>query len=143
MFPLNTKILVVDDMGMFRTMVKQSLGELGYKTYKEATDGEAGWKAIVDARTEKAPFGLIMSDWSMPKMKGIELLKKVRAEAWGRNLPFVMLTGEAEKSFIIEAVENKVTQYIIKPFTINDLKTKLKLAYEKFKANDDGIKVVD
>ncbi len=118
-------------MAMFRQMVKQTLTDLGYKLYSEAVDGAKAWSAIEQANSAGEPFQLIISDWSMPLMKGIELLKKVRASSWGGNLPFILLTGEAEKAFILEAIQSGVTQYIIKPFTPDSLKLKLKQAYDK------------
>lgn len=131
MFSPQTRVLIVDDMSMFRAMVKQALIALEYKDFVEASDGEAAWAAIQKAHQEKKPFGLIISDWTMPKMKGIELLKKVRAEAWGKRFPFILLTGEAEKDNIVEAIQSGVSQYMIKPFTVTDLKTKMKQAYDK------------
>lgn len=133
MFPLHTKVLVVDDMSMFRAMVKQALTAMEYKNFVEASDGEAAWAAIQHARNENKPFDLIISDWTMPKMKGIELLKKVRAEEWGKTFPFILLTGEAERGNIMEAIQSGVSQYMIKPFTVADLKTKMKQAYDKSK----------
>lgn len=135
MFPKKTKILIADDMAMFRQMVKQALTTLEYTNFVETNDGTTAWSALVDARQAGLPFELIISDWNMPKMKGIELLRKVRAEEWGANMPFVMLTGETEKQTIMDAIEAKVTQYIIKPFTVEALSQKLKQAYDKTKAN--------
>lgn len=133
MFSSDTKILVVDDMPLFRTMTKNALRDLGFLNYTEAADGAAAWDLLAAAEQKKEPFQLVISDWSMPKMKGIELLKKVRAEAWGKSFPFIMLTGEAEKEFIIEAMQNKVSQYIIKPFTPAILKEKLEMTHAKWK----------
>lgn len=135
MFPKKTKILIADDMAMFRQMLKQALATLEFPNYHEFVDGAAAWQGLQGALEAKVPFELIISDWSMPKMKGIELLKKVRASPWGTRLPFVMLTGEAEKENIVEAVQSGVTQYIIKPFTVESLQQKLKLAYDKFNAS--------
>lgn len=141
MFPLDTRVLIVDDMSMFRAMVKQALTALEYKDFVEASDGEAAWTAIQKAQFEKKPFGLIISDWTMPKMKGIELLKKVRAEPWGKTFPFILLTGEAEKDFIMEAIKSGVSQYMIKPFAVGDLKTKMKQAYDKSKSDPSVEKI--
>ena len=134
MFGKNTKILVVDDMAMFRQIVKQSLTDMGYRNYVEAVDGDAAWKLIERAKLDNDPFGLIISDWTMPKMKGIDLLKLVRNEYWGIHLPFILLTGETEKEFIIQAIQAGVSQYIVKPFTPDQLKQKMKIAYDKAKA---------
>lgn len=134
MFPVTTKVLYVDDMAMFRVMVKNALTTLGFKNMTEANDGEMGWNFIAEANNKKDPYQLIICDWTMPKMKGIDLLKKVRSEAWGKDLPFIMLTGEAEKQNILEALENKVSQYIIKPFTVDGLKEKMTAAHTKWVA---------
>jgi two-component system, chemotaxis family, chemotaxis protein CheY len=131
MFPKNTKILIVDDMAMFRQMVKQALTGLGFTNYQEFPDGIHAWTALKDAQVQKAPYELIISDWNMPKMKGIELLRNVRAESWGAIVPFVMLTGETEQNIIMDAIKAGVTQYIVKPFTVDSLKDKLKIAYDK------------
>lgn len=141
MFPLETRVLIVDDMSMFRAMVKQALVAMEYKNYVEATDGESAWAAIQKAQQDRKPFGLIISDWTMPKMKGIELLKKVRAEDWGKRFPFILLTGEAEKDNIMEAIKSGVSQYMIKPFTVADLKTKMKQAYDKSKVDPSVEKI--
>lgn len=134
MFHKNTKILIVDDMSMFRAMVKKALADLEFTNFQEAPDGEAAWAAINDARLQKKPFQLVICDWTMPKMKGIELLKKIREEPWGKSFPFIMLTGETEKQNIMEAVEANVSQYIIKPFTVDMLKQKMKQTYDKVAA---------
>jgi two-component system chemotaxis response regulator CheY len=142
MFPLSTRILVVDDMVMFRQMVKQALTQLEYNNFTEASNGELAWAQIEDGRISNKPFGLIISDWSMPKMKGIELLKKVRAESWGAATPFIMLTGETEKENIMEAVQAGVTQYILKPFNVQGLQEKMKSAYLKTHPSDPNAIVI-
>jgi two-component system chemotaxis response regulator CheY len=131
LFSKDIKILIADDMAMFRRLVKHSLSELDYKNSFEAHDGVQAWSALEAAQNAQQPFGLIISDWSMPKMKGIDLLKKVRSASWGGKIPFIMLTGEAEKHNIVEAVQSGVTQYIVKPFTVAALRQKLQQAYEK------------
>lgn len=142
MFASTTKILVVDDMAMFRKMVRQSLNDLGFKNHVEATDGAMAWTAIELAHKQNAPFGLIISDWSMPNMKGIDLLKKVRSQPWGAIFPFILLTGEAEKACIVEAIQNNVTQYMIKPFSPDALKQKLQAAYNKVKADSTNVTLI-
>jgi len=134
MFKKEIRILFADDMAMFRAMVKNALTALGYRNYVETQDGEEAWQKIQEANRENKPFDLIISDWMMPKMKGIDLLKQVRSEPWGKSLPFIMLTGEAEKQNIMEAIENRVSQYIIKPFTVDQLKGKMEQTYTKWRA---------
>jgi two-component system chemotaxis response regulator CheY len=118
-------------MNMFRAMVRQSLSSLNYKNYSEAADGTSALAALTQAVQHKKPFQIIISDWNMPKMKGIELLRRVRAEEWGKKIPFIMLTAEAEKQNIVEAVQAGVDNYIIKPFTVDQLKQKLSQTYDK------------
>jgi two-component system chemotaxis response regulator CheY len=139
MFKKEIRILFIDDMVMFRTMVKNALTALAYRNYVEAQDGDEAWQKIQEGLRNKTPFDLIISDWTMPKLKGIDLLKQVRSEPWGKSLPFIMLTGESEKQLIMEAIENRVSQYIIKPFTVDQLKAKMEQAYAKWAA-ETGLK---
>lgn len=131
MFNRKSKILIVDDMNMFRTMVRQALSSLDFKTMVEASDGAAAFHSLSEAVKNNEPFDLVISDWNMPKLKGIDLLRKVRAEEWGKKLPFMMLTAEAEKANIVEAMQAGVDSYIIKPFTIDAMRTKLEQTYAK------------
>lgn len=131
MFAKDSKILIVDDMNMFRAMVRQALSSLDYKNYSEASDGTSALTALKKAVEEKKPYQIVISDWNMPKMKGIDLLKSVRAEEWGKKIPFIMLTAEAEKDHIVEAMQAGVDNYIIKPFTVDQLKQKLVQTYDK------------
>lgn len=129
MFPLDTKILITDDMFMMRSVQQQILNKLGYKDISLAENGEMAYTMIVEAKNAGKPFGLILSDWMMPKMKGIELLQKVRATPGLEKVPFVIITAEIEKEQIMQAVKAGVTQYISKPFTDVTIAEKLKLAY--------------
>ncbi|NPA48424.1 MAG: response regulator [Thermodesulfobacteria bacterium] len=117
----NMKVLVVDDFATMRRIIKNILLQLGFKNIIEADDGTTAWE-ILD-KGEKVD--LIISDWNMPKMTGIELLKKVRSDERFKDLPFLMVTAEAQKENIIEAVKYKVSQYIVKPFTPETLQEKL------------------
>ncbi len=108
----NMKVLIVDDFATMRRIVKNILTQLGFKNFIEADDGSVAWEIL---QKEKVDF--IVSDWNMPKMTGIELLKKVRASDKFADLPFLMVTAEAQKDNIIEAVKEKVSNYIVKPFT--------------------------
>jgi len=120
MADLKMKILIVDDFSTMRRIIKNILRQLGYENIYEADDGTTALNVL---RSEKIQF--IISDWNMPTMSGIELLKKVRAsEAW-KDLPFLMVTAEGQKENVIEAVRNKVSNYIVKPFTAETLKEKI------------------
>ena len=131
MYSNQSKILIVDDMNMFRQMVRQALTALHFTNIVEANDGTTGLTALTEAIQAKKPFDIIISDWNMPKMKGIDLLQKVRAADWGKRIPFIMLTAEAEKEKVIEALQKGVDNYIIKPFTVDQMKQKLEQTYEK------------
>lgn len=131
MFPLETRILVIDDMPSIRDLVKNTLKAMGYKNIQEAADGEEGLKVLVQNNTPGTQIQLVISDWNMPKMKGLDLLKQVRATAEWANLPFVLLTSESERDQVTEAVLAGVSQYIVKPFSAKIFEDKLKAAYMK------------
>ncbi|WP_374073806.1 response regulator [Bdellovibrio bacteriovorus] len=131
MFPLETRILVIDDMPSIRDLVKNTLKAMGYKNIQEAADGEEGLKVLVQNNTPGTQIQLVISDWNMPKMKGLDLLKQVRATAEWANLPFVLLTSESERDQVTEAVLAGVSQYIVKPFSAKIFEDKLKAAYTK------------
>lgn len=128
MFDLKTKVLVVDDMLTMRKIVTKNLKELGFTDIIDAADGNLAWTAL---ESSPAPVGLVISDWNMPNCTGLELLKKVRADARFAKLPFVMLTAEAEASQVKEAVLAGATNYILKPFAADTLKVKLEQAHKK------------
>ena len=95
MFPNTTKILICDDMLTMRKILKKCLGEIGLTNVVEAKDGAMGFEEFNKALTEKAPFGLVLSDWNMPNLMGIELLKKVRAHPEASKTPFVLVTADS------------------------------------------------
>ncbi len=131
MFPASTKILVVDDMMTMRKLVKKSLTELGFNNITEAKDGMDAWSKIELALKEGKPYELVLCDWNMPNMRGIELLKKVRHDSqFTEKLPFVMITAESEKGQVMSAIQEKVTGYIVKPFTTDTMKQRLEAAYQ-------------
>lgn len=131
MFKKESKILVVDDMLTMRKIISKALREMGYTNITEADDGINAWPVIEKARDAGQPFDLVLSDWNMPQLKGIELLKKVREDAKLKGTPFVLITAESEKSQVIEALKLDVSNYIVKPFTAAQLKEKLETAYKK------------
>jgi two-component system chemotaxis response regulator CheY len=116
----NIKILIVDDFATMRKIIRNILTQLGFKNILEADDGTTALEIL-----KKEKVDLIISDWNMPKMSGIELLKAVRSDENLKDVPFVMVTAEAQKENILEAIKYKVNQYIVKPFTPETLKEKL------------------
>ncbi len=116
----NLKFLVVDDFSTMRRIVRNLLKELGFTNVDEAEDGVAAL-----ARLKGGNFDFVISDWNMPNMTGIELLRAIRADATLRSLPVLMITAEAKKENIIEAAQAKASGYIVKPFTAAVLDEKL------------------
>jgi len=102
-----------------RKLVIGALAALGLLKVSEAEDGAVAWPLIEQAAAEGDPFQLIVSDWNMPQMQGIELLKKVRGSenAAVKKTPFILVTAEAEQKNIVEAVQAGVSNYIVKPFS--------------------------
>ncbi len=126
--PMNKqmRILVVDDFSTMRRIIKNILRQLGFSNIVEADDGTTAWEVL-----NKDKIDFIVSDWNMPKMTGIELLKKVRSSEEFSDLPFLMVTAEAQQENIIEAVQAKVSNYIVKPFTADTLGQKIEKIFEK------------
>ena len=114
MFDLKSRILVVDDMLTMRKLVGKVLKEIGFTDITEAADGALAWTAI---STAAAPFDLVVSDWNMPNCSGLDLLKRVRADAKFAKLPFILVTAEAEQHQIVDAIKAGVSSYVVKPFT--------------------------
>lgn len=121
----NMKILVVDDMATMRKIIKNMLGQIGFKNITEADDGATAWPMIENALQTNDPYQFIVSDWNMPQMTGLELLKKVRETEQTQKLPFLMITAEAEQGNVVIAVKAGVSNFIVKPFSAQVLKEKI------------------
>lgn len=130
MFDTNTKILIVDDMSTMRRLVKKACVGLGFSNIEEAEDGQKAWEKFQAA----GDFQLVISDWNMPNCTGLEFLKKVRADSKFKKTPFVLLTAEAEAAQIAEAIQLGVSNYIVKPFTVDILKQKLEQTHKRISA---------
>ena len=131
MFAPNTKFLVIDDFATMRKIIKKVLNELGYTNITEADDGATAWPMIQEAHSKGEPFQFIISDWNMPQMQGISLLKNCRADARFKELPFMLVTAESEQKQILEAAKAGVSNYVVKPFNSVTLKQKLEQVYAK------------
>ena len=123
------KILVVDDFSTMRRIVKNLLKQLGYENIEEAEDGAQAYSKL-----KNGGFGFVVSDWNMPNMDGLELLKKVRSDPEIKDLPILMVTAEAEKEKVITAIQAGVNNYIVKPFTGEVLKEKMDKVFERLAA---------
>ncbi len=117
---LNIKILIIDDMSTMRRIIKNALKQIGFTNMEEAEDGNA---ALTKLRAET--FNFVVSDWNMPNMTGLDLLKAIRADASLKSIPVLMVTAEAKQENIVEAVQAGVSNYIVKPFTAETLKEKI------------------
>ena len=117
---LNMKVLVVDDFATMRRILRNILKQIGFKNISEADDGKTALKEL-----QKEKFDLILCDWNMPEMTGIDLLNTVKSDDRLKHIPFVMVTAESQKDNIIEAVKSGVNNYIIKPFTAETVNEKL------------------
>lgn len=131
MFPMTTKILVADDMPTIRDLVKNQLKAMGFKTILEAADGEQALGILIHNNTPGNQIELVVSDWNMPKMSGLEFLKQVRASQEWANLPFILLTSESERDQVTEAILAGVSQYMVKPFAAKAFEEKLKGVWAK------------
>jgi two-component system chemotaxis response regulator CheY len=114
------KFLVVDDFSTMRRIIKNLLNDLGYQNVQEADDGQTALPILQAGGIE-----FLVTDWNMPGMPGLDLLKAVRADAKLAKLPVLMLTAEAKREQIIEAAQAGVSGYVIKPFTAATLKEKI------------------
>jgi two-component system chemotaxis response regulator CheY len=117
---LNMKVLIVDDFATMRRILRNILKQIGFTDIAEADDGATALKEL-----KKEKYDLILCDWNMPEMPGIDLLKALKADEQLKNIPFVMVTAEAQKDNIIEAVKTGVSSYIVKPFSAETVNEKL------------------
>jgi two-component system chemotaxis response regulator CheY len=121
-----TRILVVDDFPTMRRIVRNLLKELQFENVDEAEDGAVGLDKLRGGK-----FGFVISDWNMPNMDGLEMLRAIRADAELSSLPVLMVTAEAKKENIIAAAQAGASGYVVKPFTAATLEEKLTKIFEK------------
>ena len=122
----NMKILIVDDFSTMRRIIKNLLRDLGFTNTAEADDGMTALPML-----QSGNFDFLVTDWNMPGMEGIELLKRVRADEKLKSLPVLLVTAEAKKEQIVEAAQAGVNGYIVKPFTSGTLKEKIEKIFER------------
>jgi two-component system chemotaxis response regulator CheY len=118
--PSDASILVVDGFATMRRIIKNILKQLGYTNVDEADDGVSALSRLKTGR-----FDFVVTDWNMPNMSGLDLIKAIRADANLKGIPILMVTAEAMKENIIEAVKAGVNNYVVKPFTADVLKDKI------------------
>jgi len=123
---LKMKILVVDDFSTMRRIVKNVLKQIGFENIEEAEDGVQALSKL-----KNGGFGFVVTDWNMPNMDGLEFFKKSREDPALKNVPFLMVTAEAEKDKVITAIQAGVNNYVVKPFTAETFKEKMDRIFEK------------
>ena len=125
----NMKILVVDDFSTMRRIIKNLLRDLGFQHTDEADDGNTALPML-----KSGNFDFLITDWNMPGMQGIDLLKAVRADAKLAKMPVLMVTAESKREQIVEAAQAGVNGYIVKPFTATTLQEKIDKIFERINA---------
>lgn len=120
------KILIVDDFSTMRRIVKNLLRDLGFTNTAEADDGTTALPML-----QNGNFDFLVTDWNMPGMSGLDLLKKVRADERLKNMPILMVTAEAKREQIVAAAQAGVNGYVVKPFTAAVLKEKIEKIFER------------
>lgn len=124
------KILIIDDMATMRKIIKNMLGQIGFKDLSEADDGATALPMIEEAQASGKPYEFIVSDWNMPEMSGLDLLKFLRAKEEYKALPFLMVTAEAEQGNVVIAVKAGVSNFIVKPFSAQVLREKIEKIFK-------------
>ncbi|MBL4583547.1 MAG: chemotaxis response regulator CheY [Pseudomonadales bacterium] len=125
----NMNILIVDDFSTMRRIIKNLLRDLGFTNTEEADDGSTALPIL-----QKGGIDFLITDWNMPKMTGIDLLRAVRADAALETLPILMVTAEAKREQIVEAAQAGVNGYVVKPFTAAVLQEKIERIFERVEA---------
>jgi len=123
------KILIVDDFSTMRRIIKNLLRDLGFQNTHEADDGQTALPML-----QSGNFDFLVTDWNMPGMQGIDLLKAVRADPKLSSLPVLMVTAESKREQIVEAAQAGVNGYIVKPFTAQTLQEKIGKIFERVAA---------
>lgn len=123
------KILIVDDFSTMRRIIKNLLRDLGFHHTEEADDGTTALPML-----QAGAFDLLITDWNMPGMQGIDLLKAVRGDEGLRSLPVLMVTAESKRDQIVEAAQAGVNGYVVKPFTAGTLEEKIHKIFERIAA---------
>jgi two-component system chemotaxis response regulator CheY len=134
MFPASTRILVVDDMATMRGIIRNQLRTIGFDHFIEAKNGLAAFTLLGEHFKRGEPIELVLSDWNMAEMGGLDLLRRVRATEQIKDVPFLMITAADEAHQVQEAIASGVSNYLMKPFTPSTLKEKLELIWRKHHA---------
>ncbi len=131
MFPADTRILVVDDTKTIRLLLKEILKNLGYSSIDEAEDGSQALDMMKKEVDTDKPYAFIICDWNMPGLTGIELLEIRNADERFKKVPFLMVTIESEREYVLKAVAMGVSDFVVKPFSEATVKAKMESIWNR------------
>jgi len=117
MLSQKARILIVDDFSNMRSLIRTMLGEIGYKNVTEASDGLQAYNLITEAAKNNESFSVLILDWNMPVMSGLELLKACKSQASTKDIPILMVTAESDKQSVVTAIQAGASNYVLKPIT--------------------------
>jgi two-component system chemotaxis response regulator CheY len=130
MLQASTPILLVEDTEITLRILAQMLAQLGFTNVAEAPDGYQAWDLLDEAVTQGRPFGIVLCDWNMPGMSGLDLLRKMHGDPRLTATPFILLTSNTEKDQVMEAIRAGVAHFLAKPFPVEALRKKMREAVE-------------
>ncbi len=137
-FPYETKILLVEDTEITRKIIHRMLYKMGYTNVVEAENGVIAWAEVEKSLRLGKPFHLVVADWKMPGLSGLELLKKIRTDVRISETPFLLLTTNTRKDQVVEAIDAGVNNYLAKPFVIEIFERKLRDTWESLQIRRTG-----
>lgn len=136
MFDKHTRFLIVDDLKTIRSLLKDILKKLGFSNIAEAEDGLKAWSLLKEAANSDAPFGFIISDWNMPNKTGLALLDDCLKDDQLRNIPFLMVTIESEREYVLKAIQMGVSDFVVKPFTGKTIEQKIRGIWSRIQSGE-------
>lgn len=134
MFPAETRVLIVDDLKTIRNILSEILKKIGLSNLDQCGDGKQALIRLKKAAAENTPYGLIICDWNMPELTGIELLNAKNNDPELRDIPFLMVTIESEKDYVLKAIAMGVDDFVVKPFNEPIIVKKLTNVWERVKS---------
>jgi two-component system chemotaxis response regulator CheY len=133
MFPADTRFLIVDDTKTIRSLLKEILKNIGYKKIDEAEDGSQALDMMKREAQSDKPYGFIICDWNMPGLTGIELLEVRNSDLRFQKVPFLMVTIESEREYVLKAVAMGVSDFVVKPFSEATVRSKMESIWNRLK----------
>lgn len=133
MFPATTRFLIVDDTKTIRSLLKEILKNIGYTKIDEAEDGSQALDMMKREAAAGKPYGFIFCDWNMPGLTGIELLEVRNADERFKKTPFLMVTIESEREYVLKAVAMGVSDFVVKPFSEATVRSKMESIWNRLK----------